>query len=631
MNYGATYYWRIDEKNAGGTTTGNVWSFTTGVLVPNVVGSTQADANSAVTGASLVVGNITPSYSNTVPAGSVISENPSAGTQVALGSSVDMVVSLGKPAVPDVVGKTEAVAASDITAVDSLIVGTVTQSYSDTVASGLVISQSPAATTLVNIGSSVDMVVSLGPLVKDDFNDNRRGAMWRFSNESSGTTVVEDANKLSLMSVSEGALAPSCVGNWRMNDNATNTTVIDSSGKGNNGTAQQNTENLHTTGKIDGALSFNGTSDYVDVGSVIGTGAYTKIAWVKRDAGDYYNNIISSSVSSHHLWAPYTLSFRLAAGHYGSWYAVQDSVPLDVDTWYFVAVTYDPAVNSGRMVLYKNGQWVNTAIGVTAPTGGTNTYIGRFDNGFGFKGDIDNVMIFNRALTAGEISALYNEAAGTEIIPADRHSSDYAANGWTFDGSKDFTAKIDFHNNKTSDRDNWIGITIGDNNNYASISVGSDGGNSYFYYETIVDGNVVSEKESRTASDGTLYISYDADFNSLYLSHIDYGSGNAYLWQTISNPLQIEWTSPVSVSVGGGCEGVILSDGDAYLDNFEVSDGTLAGWPVASDIDDNGFIDWLDVLAMSNNWLDSGPGIEGDVNNDGVVDFTDFVKLAIGW
>jgi hypothetical protein len=87
----------------------------------------------------------------------------------------------------------------------------------------------------------------------------------------------------------------------------------------------------------------------------------------------------------------------------------------------------------------------------------------------------------------------------------------------------------------------------------------------------------------------------------------------------------------VGVSVGGGCEGVILSDGDAYLDNFEVSSGILAAWPVASDIDDNGFIDWLDVLAMSNNWLDSGPGIEGDVNNDGVVDFTDFVKLAIGW
>jgi hypothetical protein len=26
---GTTYYWRIDEKNANGTTTGDVWSFTT--------------------------------------------------------------------------------------------------------------------------------------------------------------------------------------------------------------------------------------------------------------------------------------------------------------------------------------------------------------------------------------------------------------------------------------------------------------------------------------------------------------------------------------------------------------------------------------------------------------------------
>jgi hypothetical protein len=31
LNYETTYYWRIDEKNAGGTTTGEVWSFTTGI------------------------------------------------------------------------------------------------------------------------------------------------------------------------------------------------------------------------------------------------------------------------------------------------------------------------------------------------------------------------------------------------------------------------------------------------------------------------------------------------------------------------------------------------------------------------------------------------------------------------
>jgi hypothetical protein len=533
------------------------------------------------------------------------------------------VVSLGKPQVPNVVGKTQAAASADITAVDNLVIGTIAIQYSNTVPAGRVIAQNPPSGTYVNIGSSVDLVISSGLEMKDNFNDNRRGAMWRFSNDNPNTTVTEDANRLNLMSVDEGALTPYCVGHWKMNDNAAGTTVADSSGKGNNGIAQQNTENLHTAGKIDGALSFNGTSDYVDVGNVIGTGAYTKAAWIKRDAGDYYNNIISSSAASHHLWAPYTLSFRLAAGHSGRWFAVQDSVPLDTDTWYFVAVTYNPAVNSGQMVLYKNATQVGSANGVPAQAGGVNTYIGRFGNGNGLKGAIDNAMIFNRALTADEITALYNAAVGgTETIPADRHSADYSANVWTLGGDKDFAVKVDFHHNKASDRDNWIGITAGDGNNYASISVGSDGGNLYFYYETVVDGNVVSEKESRTATDGTLYISYDADSNSLYLSHTGYGSGNT---------LQIEWASPVGISVGGGCEGVAISDGDVYLDNFEVDSGTPIDWPIVGDLNEDGYIDWLDVKVICDNWLDVGEAIAGDLNGDDVVDFEDFSVLAIYW
>ncbi|MGA2092466.1 MAG: CotH kinase family protein, partial [Sedimentisphaerales bacterium] len=46
MANGTTYYWRIDEKNAGGTTTGTVWSFTTIVAVP-----AQATTPSPATGA----------------------------------------------------------------------------------------------------------------------------------------------------------------------------------------------------------------------------------------------------------------------------------------------------------------------------------------------------------------------------------------------------------------------------------------------------------------------------------------------------------------------------------------------------------------------------------------------------
>lgn len=66
------------------------------VNVPNVVGSTQAAATTAINKALLNVGNVTTAKSNTVPAGSVISTTPGAGAAVNVGSAVDLVVSSGK-------------------------------------------------------------------------------------------------------------------------------------------------------------------------------------------------------------------------------------------------------------------------------------------------------------------------------------------------------------------------------------------------------------------------------------------------------------------------------------------------------------------------------------------------------
>ena len=67
------------------------------VAVPNVVGDTQAAATTAITGAGLVVGTVTTQASSTVASGSVISESPTAGTQVSPGSAVNLVVSSGPP------------------------------------------------------------------------------------------------------------------------------------------------------------------------------------------------------------------------------------------------------------------------------------------------------------------------------------------------------------------------------------------------------------------------------------------------------------------------------------------------------------------------------------------------------
>src|SRR5207249_5452322 len=107
---------------------------------------------------------VTMQSSTTVASGTVISESPTAGTRVASGSAVSLVVSSGpaQVAVPNVVGQMQAAAASAITGA-GLTVGAVTMQSSSTVASGSVISESPTAGTKVASGSAVSLVVSSGP------------------------------------------------------------------------------------------------------------------------------------------------------------------------------------------------------------------------------------------------------------------------------------------------------------------------------------------------------------------------------------------------------------------------------------------------------------------------------------
>ena len=135
------------------------------VAVPNVVSDTQAAASTAIIGAGLVVGAVTSQNSSTVASGNVISQSPTATTQVNVGSSVNLVVSLGpvQVAVPNVVGDTQTAAIAAFSNV-GLTLGTVGKANSNTVPAGEVISQSPSSGSNVNSGSAVDIVVSLGPL-----------------------------------------------------------------------------------------------------------------------------------------------------------------------------------------------------------------------------------------------------------------------------------------------------------------------------------------------------------------------------------------------------------------------------------------------------------------------------------
>ena len=162
------------------------------VVVPNVVGDTQAAATTAITGAGLVVGTVTTASSATVASGDVISESPSAGTTVNSSSAVNLVVSTGpaQVTVPNVVGDTQAAATSAIIGA-GLAVGTVTTASSSTVASGDVISESPSAGTSVNPGSAVNLVVSTGPSTgPGSYTLTANPSSLTIKSGSSGSTVI---------------------------------------------------------------------------------------------------------------------------------------------------------------------------------------------------------------------------------------------------------------------------------------------------------------------------------------------------------------------------------------------------------------------------------------------------------
>jgi len=98
-----------------------------------------------------------------IPAGSVIKTSPAAGTKVKRGQTVTVYVSTGPPMVqvPGVTGQTQDAASSTLSQA-SFKVAT-SQSYSDTVPAGQVISQNPAGGSSARKFSTVTLIVSQGP------------------------------------------------------------------------------------------------------------------------------------------------------------------------------------------------------------------------------------------------------------------------------------------------------------------------------------------------------------------------------------------------------------------------------------------------------------------------------------
>jgi beta-lactam-binding protein with PASTA domain/tRNA A-37 threonylcarbamoyl transferase component Bud32 len=139
----------------------NLGQSTKQVTVPNVVNMTALDASNALTAAGFKVSS-TNQQNDTVPEGQVFDQDPKGNAKADEGSTIQIIVSggVGKVEVPNVVLRTQAAASSLLT--NAGFVPEVIQEASDTIPSGQVISQDPAATTQQNKGSVVTIKVSSG-------------------------------------------------------------------------------------------------------------------------------------------------------------------------------------------------------------------------------------------------------------------------------------------------------------------------------------------------------------------------------------------------------------------------------------------------------------------------------------
>jgi len=215
-------------------------------------------------------------------------------------------------------------------------------------------------------------------------------------------------------------LAQGLVGCWLMNEGG-GTIVNDLSGNGNTGTLVADTHTV--AGKFGPALSFDGTDDYVTIPSInyAGVSQLTVSFWVKFNAaptatiymlqqGNSANNRVFNFLVLDGGRTHFTLWNSSAASETGRY----DSI-ITTTNWYHIVGTYDGAnvrvyVN-GILGTYRQGALTGTL--EDAVSGGLDQFIlggslslaGVLSSDF--AGQIDNVSIYNRALSASEIAQLY--------------------------------------------------------------------------------------------------------------------------------------------------------------------------------------------------------------------------------
>ena len=211
-------------------------------------------------------------------------------------------------------------------------------------------------------------------------------------------------------------------GHWQM-DEAAGTVINDSSGNGN--TSSSFTGDVSwTTGKFGSALNFDGANDVVripetasiDMGGT--TQSYSVSAWIKTSmnvaAGTHAFLLAKRASSGVYPYIVYLDQSEIACFETGdgtNYNVTCNSTALNNNTWHLITAVRD--VSSDKIFIYVDGQPAGSATDTTVTSLANNDNVSIGNGGASytekdFGGIMDDVRIYNRALSSTEVQALFN-------------------------------------------------------------------------------------------------------------------------------------------------------------------------------------------------------------------------------
>jgi len=439
------------------------------------------------------------------------------------------------------------------------------------------------------------------------------------------------------------ATDPNLVGWWKFDDGSGTTADNNGSfGSSHDGTLT-NLDNSDWVGGLvgSGALEFDGIDDYVSIPALnLDSNTMTISAWIKRNgeqAGSYTGIVVSRDGNSvaglsfggtgPPVWAinnelAYNWNDDMSAWDFHSELIISDG------EWVFVAVVVEPT--KATLYLGENGilfSATNLLNHDIEEFDGV-TWIGSDDPTWSrhFKGRIDDVRIYNRALDISEVNAIY-AVVGKAFNPNPTDGAEDVARDVTISWAPGFEAadmnghEVYFGTDKSAVEDANTSDSTGIYRGHNDVA-GPDANNRYSYNVGVIDTLVLGQTYYWRVDEVNGPNTWRGDVWTLTVE-----TGQAKDPRPADGLFDVDKNVVLSWSPG-----IDAASHNLYFgtDSNEVNGATS----LVGDVDGSGQVDWSDISVLAQQWLGQPPGgsqPSADWNDDGTVNIFDFTIVASNW